>query len=55
MVLIDRGQGARESLAAAGYNLHAVVTLRELLDEMRRSGAIAPEQFAQVTAYLKAG
>ncbi|MEW5718383.1 MAG: orotidine-5'-phosphate decarboxylase [Chloroflexota bacterium] len=52
VVLIDREQGARASLAAAGYALHAIVTLRELLDEMRRSGAITPEQFAQVTAYL---
>ena len=54
VVLIDREQGARESLAAAGYTLHAIVTLRELLAELQRSGAITPEQFAQVTAYLKA-
>ena len=53
-VLIDREQGAHESLAAAGYNLHCVVTLRELLAELQQSGAITPEQFAQVIAYLEA-
>ncbi len=52
VVLIDREQGARESLAVVGYALHAIVTLRELLDELRQSGAITLEQFAQVTAYL---
>jgi uridine monophosphate synthetase len=52
VVLIDREQGARESLAAAGYTLHAIVTLSELLAELHRSGAITAEQLAQVKAYL---
>jgi uridine monophosphate synthetase len=52
VVLIDREQGARESLAAAGYTLHAIVTLSELLAELHRSGAITTEQLAQVRAYL---
>jgi uridine monophosphate synthetase len=55
VVLIDREQGARQALATAGHTLHAIVTLRELLDELRQSGAITPEQFAQVTAYLGSG
>ncbi len=53
VVLIDREQGARESLAAAGYTLYAVTTLRELLEDWRRAGAIAPEQLDRVAAYLK--
>lgn len=53
VVLIDREQGARESLAAAGYTLHAVTTLHELLEEWQRTGAITPERFSQVAAYLK--
>jgi uridine monophosphate synthetase len=53
VVLIDREQGARESLAAAGYNLRAIVTLRQLLDELRDLGAISTEQFGQVVEYLK--
>ncbi|MCX7840324.1 MAG: orotate phosphoribosyltransferase, partial [Anaerolineae bacterium] len=55
VVLIDREQGARESLAQAGYALHAVVTLRELLTELHNIGAITTEQLAQVQAYLAQG
>ena len=52
VVLIDREQGAQAALAAAGYTLYAVVTLRDLLDEWRRVGAITAEQFDEVTAFL---
>ncbi len=48
VVLIDREQGARETLAAAGYQLHALVTLQQLLAEWRRAGAITPAQFDEV-------
>jgi uridine monophosphate synthetase len=53
VVLIDRDQGAHESLAAAGYHLHALVTLRELIEELQLAGKITPEQFSLVTAYLE--
>lgn len=53
VVLIDREQGARESLAAAGYTLHAVASLHDLLAEWNRTGDISAEQFARVTEYLK--
>ena len=53
VVLIDREQGARETLALARYTLHAIATIHELLDEWHRADAITPEQFGQVTAYLK--
>ncbi len=52
VVLIDREQGARETLAEAGYRLHTVVTLRQLLEEWRASGAISPEQFEAVVKFL---
>lgn len=52
VVLIDREQGARETLAAAGYTMHAVVTLRQLLEAWREAGAITPEQYAQVHQFL---
>lgn len=48
VVLIDREQGAKEMLAKAGYNFHAVTTLRKLLDEWIASGAITREQFDEV-------
>ncbi len=52
VVLIDREQGAKEILAAAGYTFHAVATLRELLDEWRRAGAITEAQYAEAQEYL---
>lgn len=53
VVLIDREQGAAEVLAKAGYRLHAVVTLRDLLVRWRALGALAPEQYQSITAYLE--
>ena len=48
VVLIDRGQGARELLARAGYTLHAVTTLPRLLDIWRATNAISTEQYDAV-------
>ncbi|HTP11353.1 MAG TPA: orotidine-5'-phosphate decarboxylase [Anaerolineae bacterium] len=53
VVLIDRGQGAGPMLAEAGYQLHSVVTLQDLLPEWLRSGAITHEQFEEVQTFLK--
>lgn len=52
VVLVDREQGAGALLAEAGYHLHAVVTLSELLEVWRKSGAITLQQFSEVTAFL---
>jgi uridine monophosphate synthetase len=52
VVLIDRGQGAGPKLAEAGHQLHAVITLPELLDEWLRSGTISPAQFDEVRDFL---
>ncbi len=52
VVLIDREQGAKEMLGKAGYNFHAVTTLRKLLDEWRASSAITREQFDEVMGFL---
>jgi uridine monophosphate synthetase len=49
VVLIDREQGARASLAEAGYQLHAVTTLSALADEWLRSGAITQTQFDEIS------
>jgi uridine monophosphate synthetase len=53
VVLIDRMQGAGETLAAAGYRLHTVVTLPALLDEWLRQGTISATQHETVTAFLQ--
>jgi hypothetical protein len=41
-------------LAAAGYALHAAVTLRQLLDYWRAAGGIDAETYAIVQRYLEA-
>jgi uridine monophosphate synthetase len=53
VVLIDRGQGAGPMLAAAGYQLHSVVALHDLLPEWLRSSAISQAQYEDVQAFLK--
>ncbi len=52
VVLIDREQGGRENLAAEGVALHAVTTLRELLEGMVGCGRITAEQQQTVVAAL---
>lgn len=55
VVLIDRQSGATEALAQAGYRMHAVFTLAQLLDYWELKGRIASEQAAQVRAFLAGG
>jgi uridine monophosphate synthetase len=53
LVLIDREQGGAEDLARRGYRLHAILRLSELLDALRESARITPDQHAQVLRYLE--
>lgn len=53
VVLVDREQGAARSLAEAGYTMHAVATLSELLGEWLRLGAMTETQYAEVVAYVR--
>jgi orotate phosphoribosyltransferase len=50
-VVVDREQGGSEQLAAAGYTLHAAVTLGLLLEYWRASDSIDDETYARVKAY----
>ena len=50
-VLVDREQGGAEQLAAAGYQLHAAVTLSQLLDHWRATGGIDDATYDRVHAY----
>jgi uridine monophosphate synthetase len=52
VVLIDREQGAGAMLAEAGYTLHAVVTLRQLLTLWRESNAITEGQYQATMEFL---
>lgn len=54
VVLIDREQGARANLAAAGLNLHAVFSLSQVLDSLHRAGLLDAAVLAKVRAYLNA-
>jgi uridine monophosphate synthetase len=51
-VLIDRQCGAAETLAVAGYRLHSVFKLSELLDYWERTGKVAKEQVEEVRGFL---
>jgi uridine monophosphate synthetase len=52
VVLVDRGQGGTEELAAHGYALHAVLTLGRLLDALVRRGAVDAATAAGVRSAL---
>ncbi len=53
VVLIDREQGGREELEAAGYRLHAVLRLTWMLDRFVEAGRIEAAQRDEVMAYLR--
>lgn len=53
VVLIDRQQGGLEALAAAGYWLHAVLTMTQILDTLQEAGRISFDQANAVRSYLK--
>ena len=53
-VLVDREQGGPAAIAAAGYRLHAAVTISDLLDYWRASGGIPDEMYQRVSDYFAA-
>jgi orotate phosphoribosyltransferase len=53
LVLIDREQGGVEDLAQQGYRLHAVLKFTDILETMKATKCITPEQHAEVLNYLK--
>ena len=54
VVLVDRQSGAKESLAEAGYAMHAVLTIREMLDHWDNTGKAAKEKIEATRAFLSA-
>jgi uridine monophosphate synthetase len=53
VVLIDRQSGAKVSLEQAGYRLHAVLTISELLDYWGKGGKVEPGKIEAVRGFLK--
>lgn len=52
VVTIDRGQGGRQIIEAAGYHLHAILTMAEVLQTLAEAEKISSEQVSAVNAYL---
>jgi len=53
VVLVDRQSGAKESLAQAGYSLHAVLTITQMLDYWEETGKVEKGKIAQTRKFLK--
>jgi uridine monophosphate synthetase len=52
IALVDREQGGGAALAQRGCRLHAVLTLRQMLDVLHARGCISPETHREVETYL---
>lgn len=52
-VLVDREQGGKKNLAEKGLNLHTVMTITEILVNLRESGKISEEVCQSTLAYFK--
>ena len=52
VVLIDREQGGREMLAAQGYRVHPVMTLRQMLEHLVAHGRLSAPQRDEVLMSL---
>ncbi len=54
VVLIDRQSGAKEALERAGYRLHAVLTISELLEYWEKTGKVEKDKIEATREFLKA-
>jgi uridine monophosphate synthetase len=55
VVLVDRQSGAKEALEQAGYRLHAVLTITQLLDYWDQTGKVEPAKLAATRSFLGSG
>ncbi len=53
MVVVDREQGGREKLENAGYRVHALATVSELVQSLLQAGHVSKQQAEEVSNYLK--
>ena len=53
VVLVDRESGAKESLAEAGYAMHAVLTISEMLDHWEEMGKVEKEKIDETRKFLE--
>jgi uridine monophosphate synthetase len=52
VVLVDRQSGAREALAEAGYQMHAVLTITQMLEHWEGSGKVGKDQIDETREFL---
>ena len=52
VVLIDRQSGAKEALEGAGFRLHAVLTITDLLDYWEKAGKVEQAKIEETRAFL---
>jgi uridine monophosphate synthetase len=53
VVLVDRQSGAKESLAQAGYAMHAVLTIIQLLEYWEDNGKVEKEKIEEARKFLR--
>ena len=53
VVLVDRQSGAKESLAQAGYSMHAVLTIGQLLEYWEENGKVEKSKIEETRKFLK--
>ena len=52
VVLVDRQSGAKESLEQAGYSMHAVLTISQLLDHWQANGHVDGDKIDATRKFL---
>lgn len=52
VVLVDRQSGAKESLEQAGYSMHAVLTITQLLNYWEENAKVEKEKIEQTRKFL---
>jgi uridine monophosphate synthetase len=53
VVLVDRQSGAKEALEQAGFHLHAVLTITQLLDYWEKTGRVEKDKIEETRKFLK--
>jgi uridine monophosphate synthetase len=52
VVLVDRQSGAKESLEQAGYSMHAVLTISQLMDHWEKTGKVEEDKIEETRKFL---
>jgi len=52
VVLVDRQSGAKESLAKAGYAMHAVLTITQMLEHWEQTSRVEKNKIEATRKFL---